>query len=91
MGIRESLAKQGVRIYGPPPAKGAPKVESWIFVRRIYIRLLLFTVPLWVLVALTDPATWLWIVLGVSAVTWLQGFISVNVRIRRLRNTPPDG
>lgn len=45
MGIVESLAKQGVRIVGPPPPKGAPKVETWMFVRRIYRRVLLFTVP----------------------------------------------
>jgi hypothetical protein len=43
----------------------------------------LVTVPVWILVALNGGPTWLWIVLGVGAATWLQGFISVNLRIRR--------
>lgn len=81
---------QGFRIFGPPPGKGAPKVEAWKYVRRIYIRLLPFTVPLWVLVALQRAPAWLWIVLAVSAVTWLQGFLSVSLRIRRLRAAPPE-
>jgi hypothetical protein len=90
MGLTESLAKQGFRIFGPPPPDGAPKVESWLFVRRIYTRLLLFTVPMWVLIAVSGGPMWLWIALAVSAAMWLQGFIAVNVRIRRLRDVPPD-
>lgn len=66
-------------------------MDAWKYVRRIYIRLLPFTVPLWLLVALQGGPTWLWIVLGIGAVTWLQGFISVSLRIKRLRSVPPDG
>lgn len=91
MGITDSLAKQGFRIYGPPPPKGAPTIETWRFVRRIYTRSFQFTVPLWILVALDGGPTWLWIVLGIGAATWLLGFISVNLRIRRLHTNPPDG
>lgn len=91
VGIRDSIGKQSTRIYGPPPPKSAPEVERWIFVRRIYSRVVLFTVPLWITLALNGGPTWLWIVLGVGAATWLQGFISVNLRIRRLRRAPPDG
>lgn len=90
MRIVESLARQGVRIVGPPPPKGAPKVQTWRFVRRFYIRMLLITVPVWIVVAFDGAPTWLWIVLGISAASWLQGFISVNLRIRRLRNVPPE-
>jgi hypothetical protein len=90
MAMRESLAKHSVRIFGPPPPKGAPEIETWTFVRRIYSRSILFTVPVWVLVALDRDPTWVWIVLGVGAAIWLQGFISVNRRIRRLRNAPPE-
>jgi hypothetical protein len=85
------LAKEGFRIFGAPPPKGAPKVEAWKYVRRIYVRLLPFTVPLWVLVPLAGAPTWLWIVLGVGALTWLQGFGSVSLRIKRLQGVPPDG
>lgn len=91
MGIVERLAKYGARITGPPPPKGAPKVDAWIFVRRFYSRMFLLTVPVWIILALDGAPTWLWIVLGVSAAIWLQGFISVNLRIRKLRNVPPDG
>ena len=91
MGIKDSLANQGFRIFGPPPPKGAPRVEAWKYVRRIYVRLLPVTVPLWVVVALEGGPTWLWIVLGISTLTWLQGLISVSLRIRRLQSTPPDG
>lgn len=91
MGIMESLRKQGVRIYGPSPPKGAPKVESLIFVRRIYTRLLPFTLPLWIGLALNHSPAWLWVVLSVSAATWLLGFISVSLQIRRHRNRSADG
>jgi hypothetical protein len=53
--------------------------------------MLLFVVPAWILIAIDDGPTWLWIALGIGAATWLQGFISVNLRIRRLRINPPDG
>ena len=89
--MMEWLTKQSLRIFGPPPPKGAAKVQTWMFVRRIYSRMLLFVVQAWILIALDDGPTWLWIAFGVSAATWLQGFISVNLRIRRLRSTPPDG
>ncbi len=91
MSIVERLANYGARITGPPPPKGAPKVAAWIFLRRLYCRMLLLTVPVWVIVVLDGAPTWVWIVLGVSAAIWLQGFISVNLRIRKLRNAPPDG
>jgi hypothetical protein len=84
-----SLAKLGFRIFGPPPPKGCPKIETWKYIRRLYTRLLPFTVPMWILIALRGGPTWLWIALGVSALAWLQGFISVNLRIIKLRNDAP--
>jgi hypothetical protein len=73
MAIGESLAKHSVRIFGPPPAKGAPEIEKWAFVRRIYSRSILFTVPVWIVVALDGEPAWVWIVLGIGAAIWLQG------------------
>ena len=89
MALRESLARHSVRIFGPPPPKDSPEIEKWAFVRRIYSRSILFTVPVWIIVAVDRDPTWVWIVLGLGAATWLQGFISVNRRIRRLRNASP--
>ena len=90
MRISQSLAKHGVRIFGPPPTRGAPKIDAWRYVRRLYLRLLPFTIPAYVLASVYG-VTWLWIVLGVGALMWLRGFVSVNLRIKRLRNVPPDG
>lgn len=91
MGMKELLARQSTRIFGPPPAKDAPKVETWKYVRRIYARTLLFAIPAWIVIALGNEPIWLWILFGISAVTWLHGFVSVNRRIRRLRSSAPDG
>jgi hypothetical protein len=85
----ESLARQGLRITGPPPSKGAPKIEVLMWIRRFYIRILLITIPAWILLVFIGPA-WAWIGLGVSGAVWLQGFISLNFRIKRLRSAPPN-
>lgn len=90
MGFTGWLVRQNVRLFGPPPPTGAPKIESWIFVRRIHSRLLVVVVPLWVLVAVDDEPTWLWILFGVSAAGWVYGFVSVSLRIRRLRSGSSD-
>lgn len=80
---------QSARIFGPPPPKGAPKIEGALYVRRIYIRLLPFTVPVWVLLAFAGGAFG-WIVFGVSVASWLGGFASLNLRINRLRHVPSN-
>lgn len=90
MEMKEWVAKQSLRIYGPPPSKDAPKVATWMFVRRIYSRVALLTIPAWIVLALDGAPTWLWIAFGISAAIWLQGLLSVNLRIRRLRNSPSD-
>ena len=58
-----------------------PKIETWRFVRRIYVRVFLVAIPSWIVIALVHGSVWLWIVFGISAVTWLRGFISVDRRI----------
>lgn len=75
------------RVFGPPPPKDAAEVDKWRYVRRIYIRLLPFTVPMWVLLAAAGGPTWLLILVGVGALTWVPGFLSVNRHIRRARGT----
>lgn len=87
--MKESLARLGFRITGPPPPKGAPRVEVLLWMRRYYIRMLLFPTPFWILLVLIGP-TWAWIALGVGGAIWLQGFITVNLRIKRLRNLPTN-
>lgn len=90
MGIRETLDKQGFRIFGPPPPKDAPRVETWIYVCRIYRRLLPHWVLLWAIVVLSGAPTWIVILFGISAAGWIVGLISLNLFIRRLRSAPPS-
>jgi hypothetical protein len=82
MTMKESLAKQGFRLFGPPPAKGASRGEALRYIRRINVRLLVFSVPVWVLLVLSGQ-TWAWIVAGVTAAMWLQSFISLSIRLQR--------
>jgi len=91
MGMMELLARRSTRSFGPPPSKDAPKVETWRYVRRIYAWTLFFAIPTSIVIALDDGPIWLWILFGISAVTWLHGFVSVNRRIRTLRSTTPGG
>lgn len=91
MALTERLARQSTRLFGPPPPKDAPKIETWRFVRRIYARTFLFAIPAWIVIALDDVPVWLWFLFGIGAVTGLCGFISVDRRIRRLQNGSPDG
>jgi hypothetical protein len=90
MGITESLAKRSVRVFGSPPLRGAPQIETYVYARRIYSRMLPFLGPVWILLAV-NAATWAWIVLGVSALGWLEGFIWFSFRIKRVRDAPPNG
>jgi hypothetical protein len=91
MPAREWLARQGFRIVGPPPPKGAPKAELLRFVRRCYTRMLPFYIPLLVLLVFAGLPTWAWIVVAAGAALWLQGFISINLRIKRQAKGPRTG
>ena len=76
------LRSLGFKIYGEPPPKGAPRSELLRWIRSFYIKPL----PLLILVSalvLTWSQTWTLILLGASALIWLQGITSLSVRIRR--------
>ena len=76
------LRSRGFRIYGEPPAKGAPRAESLRWIRGFYIKPLPLLVAVSALV-LIWATTWTLILLGASSAIWLQGFISLSLRIRR--------
>lgn len=86
--MRNSLLKVSFRFTGAPPATGAARIEVAKWIRGIYLRMLVVSTPVWVLVALGGVPTWAWIPLGAGAAIWLQGFVSLNLRIKRLRNDP---
>jgi len=70
------------RIYGEPPPKEAPRSAMLRWVRQFYWKPLPLIVVFYALV-LSVATAWLLVVLGVSAVTWAWGIISISLRIRR--------
>ena len=73
------------KVYGEPPPKGAPRSQRLRYVRRLYWRMLLFGLPAYtVLIIWAEPA-WVLVPVGVAALIWLQGLLSISVRIRRER------
>jgi hypothetical protein len=77
------------RIIGPPPEQGAARVEVLRWIRRFYALGLATGVPVMVLaLLLAGGATAVYIPVGLGALIWLQGFITVNVQIRRAQQQP---
>lgn len=72
------------RIFGPFPAKGAPKIERLRWLRRVYLTFLPLSLWVYAMAALFGLPTMWWIVLGVGTVIWVQGFTSLALRIRRV-------
>jgi hypothetical protein len=44
-----------------------------------------------VVLVIAAPPTWAWILVATGAGVWLQGFISINLRIRRQTKDPSSG
>jgi hypothetical protein len=76
------LLSLGYKLYGEPPPKCAPRSEMLRWIRRFYIRPLPLLILVWVLLFIWAP-TWTLILLGASALIWLQGITSLSLRIRR--------
>lgn len=72
------------RVFGPPPAKGAPEIERLVWLRRFYLTSLPLSLCVYAMVALFGLPTWGWIALGFGAVIWVAGFTSLALRIRRV-------
>jgi hypothetical protein len=81
--MKDRLARAGYRLVGKPPAKGAPTKDRLLWLRRYYLRMLALLVPLIVLLVVYPPNRWAWILIGVGALGWVQGFASLSLRIRR--------
>jgi hypothetical protein len=77
------LASAGYRILGTPPAPDAPRKARLLWLRGYYLRMLPLSLLAYVLMAIVLPTPWAWIVPAVSALLWLQGFVSLSLRIRR--------
>jgi hypothetical protein len=84
--VNGRLAQLGFRIFGAPPPREAPKEQRLRWIRRFYLRPLPLYISIYLLAAISTPPPWVWALLGVSALTWLHGFASLSLRIRRTRN-----
>jgi hypothetical protein len=71
------------KIYGQPPAPGAPRSQALRWVRRFYIRPLPLTLALAVWILFLRPTTFALVLLGVAAGAWVWGISSLTLRIRR--------
>jgi len=71
------------KIYGEPPPKDAPRSESLRWVRGFYLKPLPLLLGICAAALVLGASTWILVLLGVSAAVWAQGFVSLNIRIRR--------
>jgi hypothetical protein len=72
-----------VKLYGEPPPKGSPRSTMLRWIRGFYIKQLPLIVPVYVVVLVWASQTWVLIVLAASSLVWLQGLVSLSVRIPR--------
>lgn len=80
------LRSLAFKIYGEPPSKGAPRSESLRWIRGLYLRPLPLLVVLLVICALAlvmGAPSWILALLGISVAVWVQGYVSLSIRIRR--------
>jgi hypothetical protein len=71
----------GAKLYGPPPAKGASRLEQLRFVRRICVRSLVFYAPVFALLAVFGTTT---VVLAVFCFLILLGGLNVVWLTRKI-------
>ncbi|HWX95220.1 MAG TPA: hypothetical protein VNZ01_00090 [Solirubrobacteraceae bacterium] len=86
------LASAGDRILGGRPPEGAPRREVLLWLRRFYLRMLPLALVAYLLVAIYLPAPWAWAVPAAGVLFWVQGYVSLSLRIRReARSDVPGG
>jgi hypothetical protein len=73
----------GFKLYGAPPPKGSRKSQQLRWIRGFYLKPL----PLVLVVDVMGPRVvsqpWVLVLLGAGMAIWLQGLISISLRIRR--------
>ena len=55
----------------PPPKDKTDRVQTGRFVRAMLVRTLVLVIPVWIIVFLTEPPSWIRIIAVVSVVTTL--------------------
>jgi hypothetical protein len=82
--LMRSLA---AKIFGEPPDREAPRVEQMRWVRGFYLKPLPLTLLACAFIVIYAPTPVL-IAAGVGLTIWLQGLISLTLRIRREERGP---
>jgi hypothetical protein len=77
------LRSLAFKMYGEPPPKGAPRSESLRWLRGFYLKPLPVLLVICALALVLGASTWMLVLLGIGAAIWVQGFVSLNIRIRR--------
>ena len=77
------MRELGYRIFGAPPAGGAPRVATLRWIRGFYLKPLPLVLAVYALLAVWASGTVVIVLAAVSALIWLQGFVSLSLRIRR--------
>lgn len=78
------------RVLGDPPPAAAPRAVKHRWTRRPYLRIFPSQLTVSAIVIILGPPLWLWVVVGVGALAWLYGFLTINWQIRRDRYSPVE-
>jgi hypothetical protein len=70
-------------ISGSPPPKGSSRLQILRWIRRCYLRSLLWMTPMYVFVAFFVRSAWIWLLAGAGLFIWLAGLVLVSVDLRR--------
>jgi hypothetical protein len=74
----------------PPPKDKTDRVQAGRFVRAMLVRTLALVIPVWIIVFLMEPPSWIKIIAVVSVVATSLDIAWLSYRIRRdeRRGTP---
>jgi hypothetical protein len=73
-------------LVGEPPPQGAPKLDTLLYLRRIYLRSLLFVLLGYgVFIAAQNVSAVGFVLLAIGLATWSSGLVWVQMQIRRGR------
>ena len=77
------LVAAGSWLFGAPAPRDAPRIQRLRWIRRLYLRPLPLYLLIYVMAALAGVSPLFWAVLGVAVLLWLEGLLSLGMRIRR--------
>lgn len=83
-----AMRSLSTRLFGSAPVKEAPKIERLEWLRGVYVRMLPLNLAAFAVAFLASGwPTLAPLLIGAGALMWLQGWVSLSLRIRRLRRS----